>query len=374
MSEIQVNTSDLKNGSQNLKSASDEIRSAQSHVSNAPLSVGNAYDGQLKQALEGIIGGASQTGTRLQNRTLDLGDELLSRATGFEVANVASRNIANNILKNIFNYIEKFPLLKKLFSFNKSDISKASFLWGIGGFGAIPIFITLLPSLRPFFNQNPGLTPTNPNQSLTNSMDDLNLFKPQSPFDEHRITASFPQYADGHLHTGIDIQPKGYDKTRDWDKDFTIHPIGPGKVFQVGTEYKKNDKHEFVLDKDGNKIIDGYGNYVVIEHTLSDGTTIYSRYAHMKTPSTLKKGDIVGADTQMGNMGTSGNSSGQHVHLEVYKKGSYSGFGFKNPDDKFDPKDPNSLNFLDKMKEQFYDPAPFINGTTDVRFAKPTKG
>lgn len=89
MSEIQVNTNDLYNGSQNLKAAADEIGNIQNQVGSVAVSVGNSYNGQLRQAIEGIVGGSVQTGTRLQNRASQLGEELFSRASGFESANQA---------------------------------------------------------------------------------------------------------------------------------------------------------------------------------------------------------------------------------------------------------------------------------------------
>lgn len=57
---------------------------------------------------------------------------------------------------------------------------------------------------------------------------------------------------------------------------------------------------------------EGFGNYVSIEH--SDGKR--SIYAHL---STFKKkvGDLVKAGDVIGTMGSTGRSTGPHVHLEV---------------------------------------------------------
>ncbi len=58
----------------------------------------------------------------------------------------------------------------------------------------------------------------------------------------------------------------------------------------------------------------GYGNYVKIEH--SDGT--YTVYAHMLAGSiTVKSGDKVAQGQVIGKMGTSGCSTGEHLHFEV---------------------------------------------------------
>lgn len=53
----------------------------------------------------------------------------------------------------------------------------------------------------------------------------------------------------------------------------------------------------------------GYGKYVMIQHT--EGTTIY---AHMNLV-TCKKGDVVKAGQVIGHMGSTGNSTGVHLHF-----------------------------------------------------------
>lgn len=53
----------------------------------------------------------------------------------------------------------------------------------------------------------------------------------------------------------------------------------------------------------------GYGNYVMIQH--AEGTTIY---AHMNL-IVCKKGDVVKAGQVIGHMGSTGNSTGVHLHF-----------------------------------------------------------
>lgn len=58
----------------------------------------------------------------------------------------------------------------------------------------------------------------------------------------------------------------------------------------------------------------GYGNYVIIQH--SDGN--YTLYGHMYENSiTVKAGDNVEQGQVIGKMGSSGNSTGDHLHFEV---------------------------------------------------------
>lgn len=62
----------------------------------------------------------------------------------------------------------------------------------------------------------------------------------------------------------------------------------------------------------------GYGNYVVLEHKLEDGTTIYTLYGHMVQGSIqVSVGDEVEQGRVLGTMGSTGNSTGNHLHFEV---------------------------------------------------------
>jgi murein DD-endopeptidase MepM/ murein hydrolase activator NlpD len=60
----------------------------------------------------------------------------------------------------------------------------------------------------------------------------------------------------------------------------------------------------------------GWGNYVTIEHTLSDGIKIYSNYAHLSELA-VAKGDAVAKGTKIGEVGNTGNSYGNHLHFQI---------------------------------------------------------
>ena len=63
----------------------------------------------------------------------------------------------------------------------------------------------------------------------------------------------------------------------------------------------------------------GWGNNVVIHHDhidLGNGANVYSLYAHMRSPSPLSPGQRVSAGDIVGNEGTTGGSTGDHLHLE----------------------------------------------------------
>ena len=66
----------------------------------------------------------------------------------------------------------------------------------------------------------------------------------------------------------------------------------------------------------------GYGNYVIIYHgKMSDGNTYTTLYAHMRSVAT-SAGKYVNQGDLIGYVGTTGNSTGNHLHLEVWKGGS----------------------------------------------------
>lgn len=89
-------------------------------------------------------------------------------------------------------------------------------------------------------------------------------------------------------HNGIDIAvPEGTD----------IRPVISGKVIYSG--YSK-----------------GYGNCVIIEH--EDG--VQTLYAH-NSKNLVKTGDVVTPDTVIALSGSTGRTTGPHLHFEVRKNG-----------------------------------------------------
>ena len=66
----------------------------------------------------------------------------------------------------------------------------------------------------------------------------------------------------------------------------------------------------------------GYGNYVIIYHgKMSDGTAYSTLYGHMRSVATTA-GKYVNQGELIGYVGSTGNSTGNHLHLEVWKGGS----------------------------------------------------
>lgn len=77
---------------------------------------------------------------------------------------------------------------------------------------------------------------------------------------------------------------------------------------------------------------DWYGNYVVIKH--SDG--LYTGYAHLSQLS-VSQGDTVSQGQKIGNMGTTGPSTGPHLHFQFFTNGPWpSADDFINPREHID--------------------------------------
>ena len=104
-----------------------------------------------------------------------------------------------------------------------------------------------------------------------------------------RITTYFGTH-NGKTHYGIDIAAPGGSQ---------IIAVADGKVSKIS--YNP----------------DGFGHLIVIEQ--NDGIMAY--YAHMQKASFLKKGDKVKAGDTIGIVGSTGKSTGNHLHLEFRKNG-----------------------------------------------------
>jgi murein DD-endopeptidase MepM/ murein hydrolase activator NlpD len=92
----------------------------------------------------------------------------------------------------------------------------------------------------------------------------------------------------GHFHSGIDLAA----------------PLGtPVRAGAAGTAQVANRPS-------------GYGLYVIVDH----GGGISTLYGHLDSTG-LTSGDRVAAGQQVGRMGSSGMSTGPHLHFEVRREG-----------------------------------------------------
>ncbi len=114
-----------------------------------------------------------------------------------------------------------------------------------------------------------------------------------NPLPGAKVTSEFGEIAavrNGRPHSGRDLaKPAGT----------PILAAAPGKITGVGFESG------------------GLGNYVVIDH----GNGWVTKYGHMVEKSPLKEGDTIAAGAQIGKVGSTGNSTGPHLHFMVVKDG-----------------------------------------------------
>lgn len=95
-----------------------------------------------------------------------------------------------------------------------------------------------------------------------------------------------PIYKEVRLHSGIDIAGSG-----------PIVSVLSGTVEFVGWD-------------------SGYGNLVIINHGKINGKTLKTKYAHLSSIA-VKKGQRIKKGQGLGIMGSTGNSTGTHLHFEI---------------------------------------------------------
>jgi len=108
-------------------------------------------------------------------------------------------------------------------------------------------------------------------------------------------------------------------KTSDYGN--RTHPISGEYKFHAGIDYGTSGKSPNIYTPVAGKCVEnyyhsGYGNLCVIE--ADDGTKHY--FAHMKNKSPLTIGQYYQAGTCVGVVGTTGSSTGNHLHYEIRNK------------------------------------------------------
>lgn len=115
---------------------------------------------------------------------------------------------------------------------------------------------------------------------------------------------------------------------------FRIHPIFGNRRLHAGTDYAAPSGTPVVAAGSGvvstAGIMGGYGNVVMISHVI-DGKTYTTLYAHLSSMS-VSSGQVVNQGDVIGRVGSTGNSTGPHLHFEVHPG------GYKNPE--------NPMNYL----------------------------
>lgn len=116
-----------------------------------------------------------------------------------------------------------------------------------------------------------------------------------SKYQTNVTTQKWGAYYKGHgYHLGVDLGTNG-------NKSTNVVSIADGVVYRV------------VATKNSG----GWGNLVIVKHTTVDGKTFYSGYGHLASID-VSVGTKVDAGTKLGLMGSTGNSTGPHLHLLVF--------------------------------------------------------
>ena len=97
-------------------------------------------------------------------------------------------------------------------------------------------------------------------------------------------------------------------------------PFGGGSQFHKGIDFDANTGDPVLTVADGvvsySGVRSGYGNVVEVDH----GNGYVTRYAH-NSRNTVKVGDLVRVGQQIARAGSTGRSTGAHVHFEVWENG-----------------------------------------------------
>jgi murein DD-endopeptidase MepM/ murein hydrolase activator NlpD len=107
--------------------------------------------------------------------------------------------------------------------------------------------------------------------------------------------------------------------------EWRIHPITGERAFHYGIDIAGTGYNSDVYAANNGTIIKkeyhySFGNYIVIDHNNG----YYTLYAHMnKFASGLKVGDTVARGQLIGYVGSTGYSTGPHIHFEVWKGCEY---------------------------------------------------
>lgn len=115
----------------------------------------------------------------------------------------------------------------------------------------------------------------------------------------------------GRMHNGIDIANGNC-----WgDK---IVAIADGVV----TTYSNSCRHNYGKKPVRNCCGSGYGNYITINHGTKNGKTYVAYYAHMSDIA-VSKGQTVKKGQTIGYIGSTGRSTGAHLHFGIAVNGSW---------------------------------------------------
>lgn len=145
---------------------------------------------------------------------------------------------------------------------------------------------------------NKGTTPTPPTPGGSTEFNLANNICPL-PAGSYSVTQEF-----GNGHRGIDMSTNKV-------TGIPVYAVQQGTVVAV----QAWDGHTLT----GNQ---SWGNMILINHGATAGVTYTTRYAHLATVPNFSVGQELAKGTQLSTAGTTGNSTGIHLHLEVTADGT----------------------------------------------------
>ncbi len=99
---------------------------------------------------------------------------------------------------------------------------------------------------------------------------------------------------------------------------YRFHPIKKIKKFHSGVDLSCKRGTNIYAIADGKVIrssnINGYGNYILIKHANG----VVTAYAHLNRRN-VRKGDVLSKNDVIGTVGSTGFSTGPHLHFEIIK-------------------------------------------------------
>ena len=116
--------------------------------------------------------------------------------------------------------------------------------------------------------------------------------------------------------------------TSRFQKDRLDPVSGKFRRNHVGTDFAQPGNIYIQASATGKVILarsaetDGFGKVIFIEHNLKQGKFV-TVYAHLKRVD-VRTGQIVSQGANIGLMGTTGNSTGQHLHFEIHLNQRFS--------------------------------------------------
>lgn len=120
-----------------------------------------------------------------------------------------------------------------------------------------------------------------------------------------------------------------------------IHPVYKDKRHHNGSDIWSGNEPCWIKAPYAARVIAvgnnpaGFGNYVILRHKIR-GATYTTLYAHMLDGSVkVKTGKSITAGTPLGKMGSTGMSTGKHLHWELHKGSTHTwsstGAGYIEP-------------------------------------------